>query len=641
MAYRPRTSIRPLTSPPPGWRSGAREGPTGSDARARLDELSPAPLEAWLSARAPRILLAGALAALLVRLLLVLQVAGGPLPELHRIAFESDAAFFDQWGQRLAAGDWLQRAPLHPLPGWMRDVASTALRLEPGLPVRLGIAAAALDERALQGKLWDHWLGGATWFQEPGYPWLIGLVYLLTGGAAWGVFALQLLLGVAGVVLVQLVARRLFSHTAAAAAGLLAVLSPVPLVFELALLRDAAVATATVALTWLLLRAMAQEGRARWFGLGVAFGAAALLKQSFLLFPALLAVAAVVRGPRASLRPAGLVAAGLAAALAPAILRNLLVGVAPLAMNGSAAAMLPLFHTVDASPLELVAGERYARILLETDGHGLAGLLAAAATHDSSLGFLLLQARKLVFVAHGFEVPGNVDLYVFARGAPLLAALPIRFWLVAALAGVGAAVAWRRSGPLVPGLLASLATLVLAAAYARYRAALFVALLPLAGAGAAQLVEWVRARRLRALGLSLSLALPYVAWASRPPPPDVAARRAVGLQRAAEAFATTGPALGALYALEALEERPGDPTRERLAGALLLVSGDPAAALPHLEAAAAREPSAELHALRAHALAGVGRRDDALAAARAALALDPASPLARQLVDELAPQRSR
>ena len=605
-----------------------------------IADLAPAGMEAWL-ARHPRRMAAALLgAAALVRLILCLQVAAGPLPRIHAIVTDSDNRFFDEWGRRVAHGEWLQREPLHPTFSWMKRVADDAMAIEPGLPVTTGLAPdLRYDRVAMEGKLWDHWLGGATFYQEPAYPYLVGFTYRLLGPNPWWVFGWQLALGIAGVLLVHRLARRLFSETAAAAAGAIAVLAPIPLFFEVTLLRDGLVVFATLALA-LLMHWAPSGGRGRWFALGLAFGGAALVKQSFLLFPLVMGawrVATVRSRPRDRVAAAGLVGTGMAIALLPAVLRNVAVGAPALAMNGSATAMLAMYHVSTATPFDLVVSPEFTRVLMAADGRFVASLLEAVRTHQSVWGFLALNLRKLLYAWNGFEAPNNVDFYLFREGAPLLAALPATFVVLLPLAGIG--VATRRaatSWPLLVAILASVPTLVLGAVLSRYRAPVAAALLPLAGAGAVRLASWIAGRRWRPLAAAAGATALYLAWGTADPPGKEPAIRARTYAWAGVEMAQRKePAFAALCLQESLRLVPGAPDVEAWLGQALFASGDPQGALPHLESAARSLDSARFHELYARVLAMVGRRGEAIAQARAALSADPGGAGARELLDRL------
>lgn len=597
-------------------------------------------LERWLADNRRAVVLALLGAATAIRLVLCLDLAGGPLPRFHDIQPQSDGAFFHRWGQHLAQGDWLQPLPFHPMHPWMRNAAESALRLDPGLPERLGLArGAALDRAALEEQLWDRWMGGATFYQEPGYPYLVGLTYLVTGPDVWHVYAWQLALGVATVLLLHRVARRLFSETAALVTGLLAVLAPVPLLYDVALLRDGLVVFASVALV-ALMRWAPEGGRSRWLVLGVGFGASLLVKQSFVLFPLAMAVSwPLARRPplRDALSAAALVAAGMALPLLPLILRNLAVGVPPLAMNGSAAGMLALYHSRSASPVDLRGGPEFGQVLAAAGGRLGPSLLAAARTHAGLGSFAGLELSKLAYAWHGYEAPNDVDVYLFRQGAPVLAALPVTMLLLVPLAGAALAArrTWR-AWPLLAAIAASLPPLVLSAVLSRYRAPLLTLLLPLGGAGAVVLARWTAGRRWLALAATAALAAFYLTWAAGSPaglsPADRAQRYAF---RGIDALAAHEPRFAVLCLRESARLDPENPKIRARLGQALLVDGDAPAALREVERAARGFDSSALRELHARVLAAVGRGAEAVAEARAAVGADPRSPTAAALLDEL------
>jgi hypothetical protein len=586
-------------------------------------------------------------AAVFVRVILCLQVAGGPLPRVHQVFADSDMAFFDVWGRQLAGGDWLQRQPLHPMPGWMRTFADEAMKEDPAFPVRAGLTPDAQYDRAsMRTLLWTHWLGGPVWFQEPAYAWLVGLTYLIAGASVWNVFFVQLVLGVLTVVLIHRIAARLFSSTAGLAAAALAIGAPIPLVYEITLLRDVLVVFATLALVYAM-TVCAEGGRPRWLLLGLAFGAASLVKQSFLAFPLLMAGVRwlVVRAPaRQRLIAAGLVAGGIGIAVLPAVVRNLLVGVPPLAFNGSAASQLAMFHTAGATALELTFPREFTRVLLVGDGHPLVSLIEAVRTHPNVGSWLWLEAQKLAYGFHSFESPNDIDFYIFRRGAPVLAWLPVTIVVLVPLAAIGIFAQRLKVWPLLVALAGSLPTLALAAALSRYKAPLVAVLFPLAGAGVVVLSMWITGRHWRPIAISAALSLPYVLWAVHDPPGEAPAARAALYEGSGLYWLDFGePAYAALALKEALSLAPDAPDLakvEHKLGQALFASGEAAEALPHVEAASRQGDNPELRELHACVLAELGRRDEAIALARSALSEDPNRRAARLLLEQLGQERS-
>src|SRR5262245_22770473 len=182
------------------------------------------------------------------------QISASPLVELHRWT-ESDMYFFDRWAHHLAAGDWLQRTSLHPLLDWHRSLAQRWLALHPE-------AAAGLEDPV--GTVYDRWLGGQTYHQEPLYAYLLALTYRVVGDDPRWVFGAQMMLGVGTVVLTWWVTRRHFGTVAAALAALFVTLCGGLVYFEATLLRETLIAFCAIALVDLTDRAYARPTLVRW-----------------------------------------------------------------------------------------------------------------------------------------------------------------------------------------------------------------------------------------------------------------------------------------------------------------------------------------------------------------------------------------
>lgn len=508
---------------------------------------SPLPLtervDAWLVLHRRRVLGVLLFAAVFVRLMVGMELAGGPLVRIHELVPASDNSFFATWSQHLAEVDWLQREPLHPMAPWMRRVARQVMREHPELPLQLGLAKdATYEPEPMAVRLWDHWLGGATYFQEPLYPYLMALTRVVAGPSAWSVFLWQGLLGVGTLWLTYLLGRRLLGETVGVLAAVLGLGYAPFVVHEFALLRDSLIVFATLALLWTFVEAL-DRGGWRWALFGALSGLSLLLKVPFIFFVALALVGALVLR-RCKVRDVALTLGCMGLALLPALLRNAAVGVPLFKLNGSGTAMLALFHVEDALPSQFIISKHYAAILAQADGHLLPSLLAAIRTHASLMGYVSLCVQKLVSTVHGVEIPNNVDVGIFQNASPTLDALPLPFWLLGLLGTVGTFITrsrWRQVWPLYVGILAGVPTLLLASVLTRYRLPMVAVLLPLAAAGLLGLLEWARARRWGALVVTGVLAAPYVLWATQE-------QRSPDRESLAQYYRRTGAAAAALDA---------------------------------------------------------------------------------------------
>src|SRR6185436_11065597 len=258
----------------------------------------------------------------LVRATCLVELNDGPLLAQNRWA-ESDMAFFDRWARDIARGEWLTDRPLHPSHSWYRELAAAYFAAHPDASQALARdpATAADPARAL----WDRWLGGKTFHQEPLYAYLIALTYAVLGADPRWVFAWQMALAVVTAVLVTVLTRRWFGDLAAALAGALVVLlAPLPM-YDVLLLRTTATTFAAVALTAALEWALPRPSWRPWLLVGLGFGAALLLQTIFapLLAGAFVLVAVGTPGPpRARAARGAALALGTALALVPAVARN-------------------------------------------------------------------------------------------------------------------------------------------------------------------------------------------------------------------------------------------------------------------------------------------------------------------------------
>ncbi len=469
----------------------------------RLDPLCNTRFGRWLAARQRLVigLLIGV--SVLVRVVYFAQLAGGPCAVLHR-HLQTDMNFFDQWARRIAGGDWLSDAPLHPLHRWHLAAAEAYFAENPGKIAEF-TGLPGVDDAVFTPAeaLWNHWYGGPKFHQEPLYPYLIAVTYRLFGDDVRGVFAWQLAVGVLTNLLVYLIARRHFGPVVAALAGILVAASGPLLFFEMVLLRTSLEVFAAVGLVWLLDRARERAAPGAWIVAGLALGAAVLLKMTFLLFWAgAVALAAWEhrRQPRRCLPVVGWLTAGLTISLMPAVARNLAVGAPPLALS-SVGPVTFVGANVAGAPVDggfHSATEQLPGIMGPTDGRFLPVVWRTLATHDGVGSVLGHQLRKLAVAWHGFEIPNNANLYVYRSYAWILGALPVGFAVIGPLALLGLgldAAARRRFTTLHLLLVSSLLPLVAFYVLARFRAPMMAGLIPFAAYALARLLQTLADRR--------------------------------------------------------------------------------------------------------------------------------------------------
>ena len=215
-------------------------------------------------------------AALALRLLHLWQMRATP----YFSTLMGDARGYDQWAQRLAAGDWV---------------------------------------------------GTEVFYQAPLYPYFLGLVYAVAGHDLMAVRVVQAVLGSLAAVLVGYAATRLVSPRAGVVAGAILALYA-PAIFFDGLIQKSVLDVFFVAAALAAIAALATGAHDRkglWFGLGVTLGCLSLTRENALVLVAVLAVWGWFGAPHARLgrvAALGLCAAGLGVVLAPVAVRNAAVG---------------------------------------------------------------------------------------------------------------------------------------------------------------------------------------------------------------------------------------------------------------------------------------------------------------------------
>jgi len=173
-------------------------------------------------------------------------------------------------------------------------------------------------------------LGRDVFFRAPGYPYLLGLIYATFGHSYLTVRIIQHLLGVAALVLLYLLAHRLFNPTVAAVAAVLMALYPVLMYFEGQLLFDSFLTL--LCLSWLLLLCHTRETPVvrRWLLVGFLYGLICVTRPTFLPFTVPLFGYEIWRwfkraGKGKALLVAGALTTGIALSILPVTIRHYVV----------------------------------------------------------------------------------------------------------------------------------------------------------------------------------------------------------------------------------------------------------------------------------------------------------------------------
>ncbi len=394
--------------------------------------------------------------------------------------------------------------------------------------------AASYDAWARRIAAGDWW-GDRVFYQAPAYPYFLAAVYRLTEPDPWWAHVAQLALGSTTSVLVFLATRLLFDRWAALVAGGIAALLPAALYADGVIQKTSLALFLTAALLAAVAAFSRRPGAVRAGLAGAGLGLLALTRENALALLALIPPWMVLAGrPRRIERRLGAALAftlATVALLALVALRNWSVGgtFAPTTSQAGTNFYIGNHAGATGSYVPLLAGRGSA----EFEASDAARLAERAVGRPLSPGevsrywfgeafsfvreqpahWLALLVWKGLLVVNAFEIPDTEDIYVYADASPLLRALLriLHFGVIFPLAVLGFGLARREPAARLLALLAAgmAASTVFFFVVARYRLPVVVFLLPLAGVGVARAVEAVRAgdgRRLVGPGVAALLA---------------------------------------------------------------------------------------------------------------------------------------
>jgi len=428
----------------------------------------------------------------------LLRVVNTPVFTYHRTFEASDMYLFDQWARHIVSGDVLGRQPYQPVIAWQLDLAPL--------------------------ERWNEWYGHPlVFYKAPFYPYLIALLYRLFGDAMLPLAILQIGAAAGSAILLLRIGTQLVGREAGWLGAILFALYAPAIHYDVVMLRGPWIVLVSLLVTSQLiaLRLTPSLPRAGWLGLTV--GAALLVNEGFLLLPVLVLglIAWWVREVKRVAALGGGFLIGTFIALAPVILRNVLVGAPTFALAVTGSCIFAVFNAPDSNPFFFSIPPSLPHLLQTTGGRFLPLMQACVASFSSPAAYLLFYLQKASGIVIPYENPDNANFYYAALKNPLLRVLP-DYGVLFPLAAVGLALALRRRerlAPLLPVTIALFASIMLTLPLSRYRATLAVYLMPLAGVTIAQSYRWFRERRaaplLLALGSSAAIAAAAAAFQQR------------------------------------------------------------------------------------------------------------------------------
>ena len=507
--------------------------------------------------------------AFLLRLLYLNQVESIPL----FYAPAGDGRGYDEWAQRIAAGDWL---------------------------------------------------GAGVFYQAPLYPYFLGVLQTLVGHDLWFIRLVQIVLGALSCGLIFLAGRSWISRAAGIAAGLI-LACYAPAIFFDGLVEKSVLDLLLLSIILVLISRVDQKpSPALWFASGAVVALLALSRENALVLAAIVPLWIAIRFSSASraarLRWCALFIAGLFLVLLPVGTRNFVVGgefklttsqFGPNVFIGNNPAADGTYGSVRKIIGETQLEGSDAKRLAERD---LERTLSSGEVSDywfkrstdyirsQPTDWMGLLVKKWLMVWNAREVEDSDDFYIYRQWSWLLNILGwfANFGVLAPLAAAGVwftRAQWRRLWLLYAMILTLAVSVALFYIFGRYRYPLVPMLALFAGAGLAQFAslftQWTRRQLPAAAGILLASAV-IVNW----PLYGSSGPSAAGYNNLSNAYYKQGNVKEAIQtALKAIELEPDYGVAHYNLGNLYAGQGRIELAQRHFEEALRLYPNyAEVHA---------------------------------------------
>ncbi|MGN6733667.1 MAG: glycosyltransferase family 39 protein, partial [Candidatus Binatia bacterium] len=344
--------------------------------------------------------------ALSLRVLYLIQIQSIPL--FYNLP--GDGRTYDEWAQRIAAGDWL---------------------------------------------------GSGVFYQAPLYPYFLGLLQTVVGHNLWAIRIVQALLGSVSCVLIFLAGERLFTRAAAIAAGLLLAFYAPAIFFDEVIDKSVLDVLLLSTLLWVLVGTASTRHWRQWLGAGAILGLLGLSRENALVLAAVvpmwIAVYFSAQPVKNRATWVGFFFAGLLLVLVPVGLRNLAVGgefkltTSQLGANffignnPAADGTYGSVHKIIGEPS--LEGSDARRLAERATGRKMAPgevsdfwlQKASAYIRSEPLSWVWLFGKKWLMVWNAREVEDSDDFYIYSQWSWLLQALGwlTHFGVLAPLAAVG------------------------------------------------------------------------------------------------------------------------------------------------------------------------------------------------------------
>lgn len=330
------------------------------------------------------------------------------------------------------------------------------------------------DHPRLDALFHDRWaqtvasgdvVGDKVFFRAPAYPYFLGALYAIFGHNYVVPRVAQQLIGAVGLVLLYLLARRMFGIPVAVVASILCSFYAVLVYFEGELLFESLLVFACM--VWLLM-VRTHEGTSfrRSFFLGIVYGIICCIRPPFLAIAPFLFLGLAWRYIKSGTRLLAVrtilaLSLGCLLVILPIAIRNYVVGRDIVLIASQGGINFYIGNNPGANGHSSMMPESggaswenrdQTYIVEKALGHAPSPSEESWFWYQRGLQFLIqhptqylsLLVKKLYLFWNWYEIPNNQSFSSFTKYSTLLRILPVGFWMVGPLGLMGMIMAWRK-----------------------------------------------------------------------------------------------------------------------------------------------------------------------------------------------------
>jgi 4-amino-4-deoxy-L-arabinose transferase-like glycosyltransferase len=447
-------------------------------------------------------------------LIYFLQARNSPIMTVYKWE-NSDMSFFDTWSKHIASGDWWGEKVMHPFHDWHDDLAEEYFRQFPDIASQYNYTPGdtlSVAKKALINDLYK----GKTFHQEPLYTYMLAITNAIFGPGHHWIYFWQFLLAAITNLFVFLIGRHFFGAFAGLLTALFVTLCGSIVVFEMVLVRTTLTNFFTVVLLYLFIRALVYKDLRNKMLFGIGSGLALLAQTYFILFiiPAALWMIWTQRKVSGKVAQSSLAfVIAFILILSPLFIRNIKEGVSMVALASNGAITYITNNVQNSYPMEsfYVHMPTLARIMHDSGGKTLPAAVESLKTFESLGKFWHIYRQKIAGLFMWYEIPNNMNYYLYREIAPILKILAVSYFFIAPLGLAGLLIGlWRHRWKLFPLVLmtiVSILPLIIAGNMARYRSPLVIMMAIFAAYFIVEIFNLFRKQKMKEAFIGLIIAL--------------------------------------------------------------------------------------------------------------------------------------